>query len=392
MVEVFKKKEQLDFYKNTLNEINFSCSPVKEVSQTQIKLQINHYSQTFDLVIKNYKYGIIQLLFDLPDKSLKYKNNNDIGLNLEEKCFTDINIKENTITLNTEDDIEDNFPYGQFTNLNKYKLIIFLSDFKIEYYINDDLLLTFNKEKMLNLLYKKDISLNSNVFDFSFHNITKCFGLPERNSPLFLPDDTYRSFNLDNPWQKVGDNHCIYGSIPMLHGINNKNVITVFNNNTSDQFITLETENYINRRIKWITEGGIINLYIYSDNNLERQMKKGYRITGTAPMAPIWAFGYHHCRWGFESDEDVMNVVNKFDELKVPYDCIWLDIDHTDDKKYFTWNPKTFGKIKNLLQKLSDNRLISGPAEAWDPPLPGGGLRRRWSLPRERFPPGYRRP
>ena len=172
MVEVFKKKEQLDFYKNTLNEINFSCSPVKEVSQTQIKLQINHYSQTFDLVIKNYKYGIIQLLFDLPDKSLKYKNNNDIGLNLEEKCFTDINIKENTITLNTEDDIEDNFPYGQFTNLNKYKLIIFLSDFKIEYYINDDLLLTFNKEKMLNLLYKKDISLNSNVFDFSFHNIT----------------------------------------------------------------------------------------------------------------------------------------------------------------------------------------------------------------------------
>ena len=355
MTDVFKKKEQIDFYVNTLNEINFSCAPVKEISQTQIKLQINHYSQKFDLVIKNFKYGIIQLLFDLPDKSLKYKNNNDIGLNLEEKPFTDINIKKNTITLYIEDDIEDNFPYGQFTNLNKYKLIIDLSDFKIEYYINDDLLLTFNREKMLNLLYKKDINLKSNVFDFSYHNITKCFGLPERNSPFFLPDFTYRSFNLDNPWQKVGDNHCIYGSIPMLYGINNKNIITVFNNNTSDQFITLETENNINRKIKWITEGGIINLYIFSDNNIERQLKKCYRITGTAPMAPIWAFGYHHCRWGFESDEDVMNVVNKFDELKIPYDCIWLDIDHTDDKKYFTWNPKHYGGIKNVLQKLNDN-------------------------------------
>ena len=355
MTDVFKKKEQIDFYVNTLNEINFSCAPVKEISQAQIKLQINHYSQKFDLVIKNFKYGIIQLLFDLPDKSLKYKNNNDIGLNLEEKPFTDINIKKNTITLYIEDDIEDNFPYGQFTNLNKYRLIIDLSDFKIEYYINDDLLLTFNREKMLNLLYKKDINLKSNVFDFSYHNITKCFGLPERNSPFFLPDFTYRSFNLDNPWQKVGDNHCIYGSIPMLYGINNKNIITVFNNNTSDQFITLETENNINRKIKWITEGGIINLYIFSDNNIERQLKKCYRITGTAPMAPIWAFGYHHCRWGFESDEDVMNVVNKFDELKIPYDCIWLDIDHTDDKKYFTWNPKHYGGIKNVLQKLNDN-------------------------------------
>ena len=166
MAEVFKKKEQLDFYVNTMKEINFYCSPVKEISQTQIKLQINHYSQTYDLVIKNYKYGIVQLLFDLPDKNLKYKNNHEIGLKLEEKSFSNINITENIITLYTEDDTEDNFPYGQFTNLNKYKLIIYLSDFKIEYYINDDLLLTFNREKMLNLLYKKDIDLKSNVFDF----------------------------------------------------------------------------------------------------------------------------------------------------------------------------------------------------------------------------------
>ena len=355
MAEIFKKKEQIDFYVNTMKEINFSCSPIKEISQTQIKLQILHYSQTFDLIIKNFKYGIIQLIFDLPDKTLKYKNSNDIGLNLEEKSFSDINIKENIITLNTEDDKEDNFPYENFSSLNKYRLIIYLSDFQIEYYINDDLLLTFNKEKMLNLLYKKDINLKSNVFDFSYHNITKCFGLPERNSSFFLPDFTYRSYNLDDPWQKVGDNQCIYGSIPILYGINNKNIIAVFNNNTSDQFITLQTENNKNRKIKWITEGGIINLYIFSDNIIDRQLKKSYRITGKAPMVPIWALGYHHCRWGFQSDEDVMNVVNKFDEFKIPYDCIWLDIDHTDDKKYFTWNPKTFKNIKKLLQKLNDN-------------------------------------
>ena len=355
MAEIYKKKEQLDFYVNTMKEINFSCSPVKEVSQAQIKLQINHYSQAYDLIIKNYKYGIIQLVLDLPDKSLKYKNDHDIGLKLEQKSFTDINIKENIITLYTDDNIEDNSPFDQFTNLNKYKLIIFLSDFQIEYYINDDLLLTFNREKMLNLLYNKDMNLKSNVFDFVYHDITKCFGLPERNTSFFLPDFTYRSFNLDNPWQKVGDNQSLYGSIPILHGINNKNMITVFSNNTSDQFITLETENNKNRKIKWITEGGIINLYLFSDNIIERQLKKCYKITGAAPMPPIWAFGYHHCRWGFQSDEDVTNVINKFDELKIPYDCIWLDIDHTDEKKYFTWNPKTFKNIQPFLKRLNDN-------------------------------------
>ena len=355
MVDVFKKKDKVDFYINTFNEINFSCSPIKEVSQNEIKLKINHFSQTFDLIIKNYKYGIIQIILDLPDKSIKYKNNNEIGLDLEPKNFEDINIKENLITLLTEDDIEDNFPYGQFTNLNKYKLLIHLSDFEIEYYINDNLLMTFNKEKMLNLFNKKEPNLKSNVFDFYYHDINKCFGIPERNSPFFLPDDTYRSFNVDNPFQKVGDSQCLYGSVPILYGINNKNIIGVFNNNTSDQFIELKTDKY-NKSIKWITEGGIINLYIISDNIIEREMKKFYRITGKAPMAPIWAFGYHHCRWGFENDQDVLNVSNKFDELKIPYDCIWIDIDHTDDKKYFTWNPEHFKNIKNLIKKLNDDK------------------------------------
>ena len=270
MAEVFKKKDKVDFYINTFNEINFSCSPIKEVSQNEIKLKINHFSKTFDLIIKCYKYGIIQILIDLPDKSVKYKNNNEIGLDLEPKNFEDINIKENFITLLTQDDIEDNFPYGQFTHLNKYKLLINLSDFEIEYYINEDLLMTLNKEKMLNLFNIKEKQLKSNVFDFCYHNITKCFGIPERNSPFFLPDDTYRSFNVDNPFQKVGDSQCLYGSIPILYGINNKNIIGVFNNNTSDQFIELKT-NKDARNIKWITEGGIINLYILSDNILKEK-------------------------------------------------------------------------------------------------------------------------
>ena len=39
MVEVFKKKDQVDFYINTFNEINFSCYPIKEVSQNEIKIK-----------------------------------------------------------------------------------------------------------------------------------------------------------------------------------------------------------------------------------------------------------------------------------------------------------------------------------------------------------------
>ncbi len=31
-----------------------------------------------------------------------------------------------------------------------------------------------------------------------------------------------------------------------------------------------------------------------------------------------------------------------FDEHEMPYDVIWLDIEHTDGKRYFTWDKNAF--------------------------------------------------
>jgi len=31
-----------------------------------------------------------------------------------------------------------------------------------------------------------------------------------------------------------------------------------------------------------------------------------------------------------------------FDEHDIPYDVIWLDIEHTDGKRYFTWDQNKF--------------------------------------------------
>jgi len=31
-------------------------------------------------------------------------------------------------------------------------------------------------------------------------------------------------------------------------------------------------------------------------------------------------------------------VHSKFEEFDYPYDVLWLDIEHTDGKRYFTWD------------------------------------------------------
>lgn len=45
-----------------------------------------------------------------------------------------------------------------------------------------------------------------------------------------------------------------------------------------------------------------------------------------------------------------------FDEHDIPYDFIWLDIEHTDGKRYFSWDPHKFSSPKEMLQGLKDKK------------------------------------
>jgi alpha-glucosidase (family GH31 glycosyl hydrolase) len=39
-------------------------------------------------------------------------------------------------------------------------------------------------------------------------------------------------------------------------------------------------------------------------------------------------------------------------EYKIPCDSIWLDIEYTDGKRYFTWNKEKFPEPRKMLEKL----------------------------------------
>ncbi len=51
--------------------------------------------------------------------------------------------------------------------------------------------------------------------------------------------------------------------------------------------------------------------------------------------------------------EDVLAVDRNFTSYGIPYDVIWLDIEHTDGKRYFTWDPKTFPHPDRMLDALA---------------------------------------
>jgi alpha 1,3-glucosidase len=70
-------------------------------------------------------------------------------------------------------------------------------------------------------------------------------------------------------------------------------------------------------------------------------------------MPQLFAIAYHQCRWNYKDETDVKNVDGGFDDHDIPYDVLWLDIEHTDGKRYFTWDKSLFPTPVDMQNKLA---------------------------------------
>lgn len=83
-------------------------------------------------------------------------------------------------------------------------------------------------------------------------------------------------------------------------------------------------------------------------------------LSGFQALPPLFALGYHQCRWNYIDEADVKEVDAGFDRHNIPYDVLWLDIEHTDDKRYFTWDSTFFPEPAELQRYLSrKNRKVT---------------------------------
>ncbi|KAK6017773.1 glycosyl hydrolase, family 31 [Ostertagia ostertagi] len=108
----------------------------------------------------------------------------------------------------------------------------------------------------------------------------------------------------------------------------------------------------------FMSETGLIDIFFFggpSPQDVQRQLS---RISGVTPIPPLFSIGYHQCRWNYNDEQDVNE---NFDVYDIPMDVMWLDIEHTDGKKYFTWEPHKFAHPKEMIDGLAAKTL-----KTWD--------------------------
>ena len=49
------------------------------------------------------------------------------------------------------------------------------------------------------------------------------------------------------------------------------------------------------------------------------------QVTGPAPLMPLWAYGYIHCRERFHSSQEILDTAEEFRKRELPLDLIVQD-------------------------------------------------------------------
>lgn len=216
------------------------------------------------------------------------------------------------------------------------------------------------------------------AMDITFPGFQHVYGLAEHAGPLSLKEtrggegnfnEPYRFWNADVFEYELDSPMTLYGSIPFMQAHNKDSTVGIFWLNAAETWIdivkkkqdtTLGLGGHTDTQTHWISEAGVMDIFVMLGPTPKELSKKYAELTGYTAMPQMFSLGYHQCRWNYVSDEDVKDVDRKFDKYNIPYDVIWLDLEYTDDKQYFTWDDDTFPDPVGMETQLDehDRKLV----------------------------------
>ena len=176
------------------------------------------------------------------------------------------------------------------------------------------------------------------------------FGLGDKPTELNLRGKRLKNWNTD-AYSFAWNQDPLYSSIPFYISLNDDIAHGIFFDNTFKAQFDFGAED--KTKTSFWADGGELQYYYIHGPHMMDVVKSYHLLTGTHPMPPLWALGYHQCRWSYYPETKVRKITRGFRENKIPCDGIYLDIDYMDGYRCFTWNNKYFPDPKKMIAELA---------------------------------------
>lgn len=199
------------------------------------------------------------------------------------------------------------------------------------------------------------------TFDISGQE--KVYGLGERAAPLNLrraqtncETITYELWNEDPGGHYTTGDDPLYISIPVFITRKPAGNYILFYENAHRGTFCLPGDPEASGQAAVHFSGGALE-YTFGIGPTSHLLSQFTRLTGRSSLPPRWALGYHQCRWGYKTEQEIRQIVKGFKEHDLPLSAVHLDIDYMEGYRVFTINRERFPNLAQLTADLAEEDI-----------------------------------
>lgn len=185
------------------------------------------------------------------------------------------------------------------------------------------------------------------------------YGLGDKPGCLNKRGYNYVNWNTDDPAPHVDSFKSLYKSIPFFIVLSDEYCYGIFADNTYKTTFDFGAENSEYYYIEH--ENGKLDYYVITGDTPSDIIKKYTDFTGKTPLYQRWIYGSHQSRWGYFTQEQILELALEFEKHEIPCDVIHMDIDYMDGYRVFTFDNNKFPNVKAMSEELAKKgiKLIS---------------------------------
>jgi oligosaccharide 4-alpha-D-glucosyltransferase len=247
------------------------------------------------------------------------------------------------VPVNTNYHLEDN-QNQIIVNLGNLKMKIEKQPFAISYYNKEGELLITGNHQFIEFVRNAPLDFSISGDEIFYGGGARVLGMNRRGNVLQLYNRAHYGYETHSGLMNY--------TLPIF--ISSKKYAVLFDN-ASVGFLDLDSKK--TNHVSYESKSGIPNYFVIAGNDWYDLTNQYTWLTGRQPLPPRWIFGNFSSRFGYHSQKEVEQTVDKFFKDKIPLDAVIIDIywfgkEIKGDMGNLDWYRDSFPQPENMIARL----------------------------------------
>lgn len=195
------------------------------------------------------------------------------------------------------------------------------------------------------------ISSNGVSLSFALDENEKLYGGGQRVLGMDRRGHSMPLYNKAHYGYTTSSNQMYFGLSAVM---SSKNYSVLFDNTASGELDIGKTNS---DELLFKAQGGRASYIMVLGENLEDTVRSTVAVTGKQPLPPRWLLGNFASRFGYKSQQQVMDVVDQFNQQNIPVDAVVLDLywfgkDIKGHMGNLNWDTAAFPEPEKMISEL----------------------------------------